>query len=212
MSCMHNDPRHPWTIQKLADRVGVSRTVFAQTFKKTVGTTSMEYLTGWRMSLAAARSKSSDDLVSAISSGSATKPRVRSVRRFEERGAAHRANIAEPPFRTLLRIFRAHHREVVDAAAVKRPSAHGHFRPRVCSRHPDADLIATLAEPPKPVGNNRGIDRIRGVPRRALDRAGYRNLPNIDAVTSQALRENARKLGFCGVRDGNPHELQARCI
>ena len=68
MSCMHGDPAHPWTIQKLADRVGLSRTAFAQTFKKIVGTPSMEYLTGWRMSLAAARLKSSGDPVSAISS------------------------------------------------------------------------------------------------------------------------------------------------
>ncbi len=35
ITCMHDDPRHPWTLQELADRVGMSRTVFAQKFKKT---------------------------------------------------------------------------------------------------------------------------------------------------------------------------------
>src|SRR2546430_10256178 len=46
----------------------MSRTVFAQKFKKRVGMTSMEYLTRWRMLLAGDRLKSSDDSVSAISS------------------------------------------------------------------------------------------------------------------------------------------------
>ena len=68
MSCMHNDPAHPWTIQDLANRVGMSRTVFAQTFKRVVGTTSMDYLARWRMSIAATRWKNSEEPVSMISS------------------------------------------------------------------------------------------------------------------------------------------------
>ena len=67
LACMHNDPEHPWTLQELANRTGMSRTVFAQTFKEKVGETSMQYLTRWRMSLAAARLKSSDEPVSTIS-------------------------------------------------------------------------------------------------------------------------------------------------
>ena len=68
ITCIHNDPAHSWTIQELAGHAGMSRTVFAQTFKKKVGKTSMQYLTRWRMSLAAARLRSSDDPVSVISS------------------------------------------------------------------------------------------------------------------------------------------------
>jgi AraC-like DNA-binding protein len=68
ITCMHNDPGHPWTLQELANRLAMSRTVFAQKFKSRVGTTSMEYLTRWRMLLAGNRLKSSDDPVSAISS------------------------------------------------------------------------------------------------------------------------------------------------
>ena len=64
---MHNDPGHSWTLQELAERVGMSRTVFAQKFKNRVGMTSMEYLTRWRMLLAGDRLKNSDDSVSAIS-------------------------------------------------------------------------------------------------------------------------------------------------
>ncbi len=68
IACIHHDPGHPWTIQDLAHRAGMSRTVFAQTFKRKVGVTSMQYLTHWRMSLASARLKGSNDSVSVISS------------------------------------------------------------------------------------------------------------------------------------------------
>jgi AraC-like DNA-binding protein len=66
LACMHDDPRHPWTLKKLAERVGMSRSVFALRFKETVGKTPMEYLTRWRMLLAADRLKNSDDSISAI--------------------------------------------------------------------------------------------------------------------------------------------------
>lgn len=66
IACMHNDPGYPWTLQVLAERVGMSRSVFALRFRETVGTTPMEYLTRWRMLLAADRLKNSSDGLSAI--------------------------------------------------------------------------------------------------------------------------------------------------
>ena len=66
ITCMHDDPGHPWTLQKLAERVGMSRSIFALRFKETVGATPMEYLTRWRMLLAGHRLTSSDDPISAI--------------------------------------------------------------------------------------------------------------------------------------------------
>jgi transcriptional regulator GlxA family with amidase domain len=60
ITCMHEAPGHQWTLQELADHVGMSRTVFAQKLKKRVGMTSMEYLTRWRMLLAGDRLKSSE--------------------------------------------------------------------------------------------------------------------------------------------------------
>jgi AraC-like DNA-binding protein len=68
ITCMHDDPGHPWTLQKLAERVGMSRSVFALRFKETVGETPMEYLTRWRMLLAGDRLKNSDDSISVIAS------------------------------------------------------------------------------------------------------------------------------------------------
>ena len=66
ITAMHNDPGHPWTLQSLAERVGMSRSVFALRFRETVGTTPVEYLTRWRMLLAADRLKNSSDGLSAI--------------------------------------------------------------------------------------------------------------------------------------------------
>jgi len=66
ITSMHNDPGDPWTLQSLAERVGMSRSVFALRFRETVGATPMEYLTRWRMLLAADRLKNSPDGLSAI--------------------------------------------------------------------------------------------------------------------------------------------------
>jgi AraC-like DNA-binding protein len=66
ITCMHDDPAHRWTLQELAERVGMSRSIFALRFKETVGTTPMEYLTRWRMLLAGDRLKTSGDSICAI--------------------------------------------------------------------------------------------------------------------------------------------------
>jgi AraC-like DNA-binding protein len=68
ITCMHDDPGHPWTLQKLAERVGMSRSIFALRFKETVGATPMEYLTRWRMMLAGDRLKNCEDSISVIAS------------------------------------------------------------------------------------------------------------------------------------------------
>jgi AraC-like DNA-binding protein len=66
IACIHTEPGHPWTLQSLAGRVGMSRSVFALRFREIVGMTPMEYLTRWRMYLAAERLKHSSDGLSAI--------------------------------------------------------------------------------------------------------------------------------------------------
>ena len=66
ITCMHDDPGHRWTLQELAGRVGMSRSIFALKFKETVGETPMEYLTRWRMLLAGDRLRNSDDSISII--------------------------------------------------------------------------------------------------------------------------------------------------
>jgi AraC-like DNA-binding protein len=66
ITSMHGDPAHRWTIQKLAERAGMSRSIFALKFKQTVGESPMEYLTHWRMLLAVDKLVNSSDPISAI--------------------------------------------------------------------------------------------------------------------------------------------------
>jgi AraC-like DNA-binding protein len=66
LSSMHEDPAHSWTVQKLAERAGMSRSNFASSFKEAVGKSPMEYLTSWRMMLAGDRLQNSDDPISVI--------------------------------------------------------------------------------------------------------------------------------------------------
>jgi AraC-like DNA-binding protein len=66
ITSMHNDPGFPWTLQSLAECVGMSRSIFALRFREIVGATPMEYLTRWRMLLAAERLKNSAEGLSAI--------------------------------------------------------------------------------------------------------------------------------------------------
>jgi AraC-like DNA-binding protein len=67
MNAMHENPADRWTLQKLAERAGMSRTIFTLRFKKTVGSSPMEYLTRWRMLLAGDRLQHTADAVSEIS-------------------------------------------------------------------------------------------------------------------------------------------------
>jgi AraC-like DNA-binding protein len=55
LGALHADPRAPWTIEHLARRVGVSRSILAERFTAMVGQAPMGYLALWRMQLAARR-------------------------------------------------------------------------------------------------------------------------------------------------------------
>ena len=66
IGAMHDHPGRQWTLHELARRAGMSRTIFAQRFKRRVGITAMEYLTRWRLIVAGDRLKSSDETVFAI--------------------------------------------------------------------------------------------------------------------------------------------------
>ncbi|MEA2568315.1 MAG: hypothetical protein QOI24_316 [Acidobacteriota bacterium] len=46
---MHEEIEHPWTVEELASRGGMSRAAFALRFKQLVGEAPLEYLTRWRM-------------------------------------------------------------------------------------------------------------------------------------------------------------------
>ncbi|MGL4312433.1 MAG: cupin domain-containing protein [Sphingomonas sp.] len=52
ITAMHERPEKPWTLDDLADQAGMSRTRFAAHFRETTGTTPVDYLTRWRMTVA----------------------------------------------------------------------------------------------------------------------------------------------------------------
>jgi AraC-like DNA-binding protein len=55
LQAMHQSPGDNWTVASLAQLVGMSRTAFAQLFAELVEVTPIDYLTRWRMHLAAQR-------------------------------------------------------------------------------------------------------------------------------------------------------------
>jgi AraC-like DNA-binding protein len=55
IAAMHADPARKWTLAALAQVAGMSRSSFALRYRQVVGETPMEYLTRWRMMLAADR-------------------------------------------------------------------------------------------------------------------------------------------------------------
>jgi AraC-like DNA-binding protein len=66
LSAMHEDLAQQWTLQTLAEHAAMSRSAFAQKFKQTVGSSAMDYLTRWRMLMAADRLRNSDDPIARI--------------------------------------------------------------------------------------------------------------------------------------------------
>ena len=52
LAALHRDPHEPWTVERLARAVGLSRSVLAERFTAMVGQSPMQYLALWRMQLA----------------------------------------------------------------------------------------------------------------------------------------------------------------
>ena len=52
ITAMHESPEYPWSLEELAHKANMSRTRFAVNFRNTVGTTPLDYLTDWRVSVA----------------------------------------------------------------------------------------------------------------------------------------------------------------
>jgi AraC-like DNA-binding protein len=52
LTAIHEAPKKSWTLDDLAGIAGMSRTRFAEYFRRRIGQTPMEYLTLWRMTLA----------------------------------------------------------------------------------------------------------------------------------------------------------------
>jgi AraC-like DNA-binding protein len=63
---LHQRPSHPWTLAELARAVAASRSVLAERFSQLVGVPPMQYLTQWRLQLAAERLAGGSAKIAAI--------------------------------------------------------------------------------------------------------------------------------------------------
>ncbi|MFO1305455.1 MAG: AraC family transcriptional regulator [Burkholderiales bacterium] len=66
LTAMHALPAHPWTVEDLAHKVGMSRSAFAQRFADLIGIPPMQYLAQWRLQLAAQHMRQADRPLAAI--------------------------------------------------------------------------------------------------------------------------------------------------
>ena len=66
IALLHDRPDVPWTVERLAREVDVSRATLARRFTELVGEPPLSYLTRWRMDLAARRLRETADPLEAI--------------------------------------------------------------------------------------------------------------------------------------------------
>lgn len=66
LQAIHADPTRRWTVEELAREAGTSRTVLAERFNDVLGQAPIEYVTGWRMQLAAERLRTTRDPIPSI--------------------------------------------------------------------------------------------------------------------------------------------------
>ena len=60
LAVMHDRPAHAWTIERLGEQVGLSRSSLHERFVHFIGQPPMQYLAAWRMQLAAASLRDTD--------------------------------------------------------------------------------------------------------------------------------------------------------
>jgi AraC-like DNA-binding protein len=66
LNLLHGDPAADWTLDELAKSVGLSRSTLAQRFTHLIGQPPMQYLTRWRMQLAAGLLASGRDPIARV--------------------------------------------------------------------------------------------------------------------------------------------------
>lgn len=66
LAALHRSPARDWTLESLAREAGLSRTALAERFTEFVGQPPMQYLTNWRMQLAATHLRSGTDSIALV--------------------------------------------------------------------------------------------------------------------------------------------------
>ena len=66
LATLHQEPARAWTTESLASKLTISRSTLTRRFRAVTGTAPADYLTRWRMDLAAVRLRDTDDTLDAI--------------------------------------------------------------------------------------------------------------------------------------------------
>ncbi|HZX25706.1 MAG TPA: AraC family transcriptional regulator [Telluria sp.] len=66
LALIHADPAHPWTVDELGRRIGLSRSALHERFAELLQMTPMQYVANWRMQVAASRLRASNVSVVAV--------------------------------------------------------------------------------------------------------------------------------------------------
>lgn len=68
LALMHGQPSRPWTLEMLAEHIGASRSILGERFARLMGQAPMQYLSQWRLHLAADALASTDTAAKRIAS------------------------------------------------------------------------------------------------------------------------------------------------
>jgi AraC-like DNA-binding protein len=63
LALLHEQPAYPWTMDELGRKVGLSRSALNERFNALIGAPPMQYLTRWRMLLAATQLRTSKNSI-----------------------------------------------------------------------------------------------------------------------------------------------------
>jgi AraC-like DNA-binding protein len=102
LALMHEKPAEPWTLERLGEAAALSRSVFHERFVHYIGQPPMQYLTQWRMQLAAAGLRDTDSKVVDVALDVGYESEAAFSRAFrravgQSPGAWRRARRARPP-------------------------------------------------------------------------------------------------------------------
>ncbi len=83
LALLHGKPRHRWTVDELAREVALSRSALAERFVDMIGEPPMQYLTRWRLALAARALRTSFDPIAHIAERSGYESEAAFTRAFK---------------------------------------------------------------------------------------------------------------------------------
>jgi len=100
LALLHANPAHGWTVDELAREVALSRSAFAERFAELIGEPPMQYLTRWRLALAAQRLRAGTETIARIAERSGYESEAAFNRAFKREfgmpPSAWRKSVREP--------------------------------------------------------------------------------------------------------------------